>query len=1006
MSMNSVRLPRKLNKSVSGGQLTEAGRLRPVGALAITLNMLPLHRVTMTLAENDLPLAIHDLVEVYNQNGSVGVYRVTKITPTYRKERKIELSHGLDVFSDSTFAGIETFSGTVAAFLQKVISAQTQKIGGVSYWQLGTVADANPWNKDIKYDNLMECLTDIAKTEEDYVFTFDMSTFPWTLNFVARDSAVLSEFRLGRNMESCQVAMDDSELCTRLYLSVTTETQETVTDGGTTYIAGKKTSEGYYTYNDTAAQAIWGIVCKTAGVLRKDVPTDPMLTAWVDAYFSRHNTPALQITISGEELNRLTGESIDELFIGRICRVALPDYAVVFTERIVSVQYPDALRTPYYVKVSLANKRQTAEGSFAELRQSTGRGGGTARAAKDKADNNETEQEKRRIIYDLQVTKDERRFAIIATESWYDQTEAAGQTLIGKYTADFELTARKLSSAFSVTGVRLDANGDPVTDGSGNYVFDGGHNALSSQITQTATDITTLVQKTGINSLGQNETLYSQISQTATDITTLVRKTGINSLGQSETLYSRISQNEQSITTKVSAGDIASTINQTAQSVLISAAKINLEGYVNASDLHSVEAKIDNLKAGLAAATLLITDTLQCSAFSFNGDYARWGTLSLGNLKSMTVLTHSIENKDFDHYHGITLTESNGVVTATIGAAQGSAGSDSFNMADTAWYAGRVSAFKTAVSTALGSAGWSSGSDITTVIAASFDSANKRIKVNSATATIAYPGDSSATTVNIGLGNLDISAALDAYVATLTQPTSYQLNYQSGTNYTYHVRAQVNGTWYESGDLSAANAYNNGWSGAYGTVGISPGSAQSLTPGSSVTVYAQAKRTSGAQSKTNVASVVVSAASASIDSIVKNGSAAFSANYKTVYVPVKASGTNVSDATETVSCDITDAWNAGAASVTPESHTVQSNRTVTYTSNGTKTLNPSSGYNVMGKATITVSVPDPDISVSAIATSSSAYTCDVARSISSAYSHAKLTITAGSKTKTIAINII
>ena len=55
MNNTRVRLPRKLAKSVSGGVLAEEGRLNPVGAMGITLNMLPVHRVTMTLSENDLP---------------------------------------------------------------------------------------------------------------------------------------------------------------------------------------------------------------------------------------------------------------------------------------------------------------------------------------------------------------------------------------------------------------------------------------------------------------------------------------------------------------------------------------------------------------------------------------------------------------------------------------------------------------------------------------------------------------------------------------------------------------------------------------------------------------------------------------------------------------------------------------------------------------------------------------------------------------------------------------
>lgn len=52
-------------------------------------------------------------------------------------------------------------------------------------------------------------------------------------------------------------------------------------------------------------------------------------------------------------------------------------------------------------------------------------------------------------------------------------------------------------------------------------------------------------------------------------------------------LSSRITANANSITTKVSAGAIASTINQTAQSVKINASKIDLTGYVTASSLTS-----------------------------------------------------------------------------------------------------------------------------------------------------------------------------------------------------------------------------------------------------------------------------------------------------------------------------------------------------------------------------------------------------------------------------------
>lgn len=49
-------------------------------------------------------------------------------------------------------------------------------------------------------------------------------------------------------------------------------------------------------------------------------------------------------------------------------------------------------------------------------------------------------------------------------------------------------------------------------------------------------------------------------------------------------------------------------------------------------------------------------------------------------------------------------------------------------------------------------------------------------------------------------------------------------------------------------------AYGNGWSGCYGTVGLDSTTAKTLGYGETVTVYAQAKASSGASGKTNVAS--------------------------------------------------------------------------------------------------------------------------------------------------------
>ena len=86
-----------------------------------------------------------------------------------------------------------------------------------------------------------------------------------------------------------------------------------------------------------------------------------------------------------------------------------------------------------------------------------------------------------------------------------------------------------------------------------------------ASFTLTSTTVTTLVTKTGINSLGQNETLYGKISTQADQISLVVTQTQGGNV--------------------VNAASIVTAINNAGSSVTISANKINLHGNVSISDL-------------------------------------------------------------------------------------------------------------------------------------------------------------------------------------------------------------------------------------------------------------------------------------------------------------------------------------------------------------------------------------------------------------------------------------
>ena len=344
----AVRLPRVLNSDLS-----EAFRLRPV-EMTITLNLREESAATITLPDDAQDVPVRTFVELYAPRGSAGIFRVTDTSRNVFNQRVLTLKSGLSTLEDSVYRVQEDYEGTVQAFLSAVLGYQT-----VTRWQLGTVADGSTVYKrsGINYNSLADLIRGLSDDDVDHYFETDYTTTPWTLHYRAVPTSVGCEMRLSRSVRTVQIVRNDAELCTRLYLSVSSDLVETE----------------LRTYNDEDAQAVYGIVEKTADVNAADV-ADP--DAWAARYMREHKAPAVQITIDGYELARLTGDSWDEYSLGKLCRVNLS--GELLEERVVSVTYPDPLGEPDLVQVQLATKAATASGAIANLVRKSGGGGGGA----------------------------------------------------------------------------------------------------------------------------------------------------------------------------------------------------------------------------------------------------------------------------------------------------------------------------------------------------------------------------------------------------------------------------------------------------------------------------------------------------------------------------------------------------------------------------------------------------------------------------------------------------
>ena len=90
--------------------------------------------------------------------------------------------------------------------------------------------------------------------------------------------------------------------------------------------------------------------------------TAESLQSYITRYLEDHKNPRISIEINGVDLATATEESLDSFRIGRLFRLALPDYSVKMEERILVRSITDVYGDPRGVRLTLAsNIRDTAE---------------------------------------------------------------------------------------------------------------------------------------------------------------------------------------------------------------------------------------------------------------------------------------------------------------------------------------------------------------------------------------------------------------------------------------------------------------------------------------------------------------------------------------------------------------------------------------------------------------------------------------------------------------------
>lgn len=160
-----------------------------------------------------------NFIDAYGDTGRYyGKYRIMpKDTKKSEDSNRItyECEHVLATLLDDVMLDYHQYTNfTTEEVLQFILELQTTE-----HWVLGDVQFERRFHYGFENENgLLAPILSIPKIfDEPYLFTFDTTSYPWTLNLVRPSNNVVWDIRWGRDMVNFDEVSDPEELANRIY---------------------------------------------------------------------------------------------------------------------------------------------------------------------------------------------------------------------------------------------------------------------------------------------------------------------------------------------------------------------------------------------------------------------------------------------------------------------------------------------------------------------------------------------------------------------------------------------------------------------------------------------------------------------------------------------------------------------------------------------------------------------------------------------------------------------
>lgn len=298
-----------------------------------------------------------NLVELYDGKERVDLFRIigedltrsTQAVTVYNCEHILATLIDDILFQYHQIGNINVFTSTVIRY---ILDRQTTQ-----NWRLGRCDVSRQFEYKWENENLLAALFSVAKPfTERYIWDWNTTGYPWTLNLLLLDNDVKSEIRYGKNMTQITKTTDATNVITRLYCLGYGE--------GDNQLDIRGVNNGL-PYIDSPTMATWGM--KAAILADRRFEERESLKAYGQQILNGTKDPYVSYSAQAVDLYKLTGQRYDKYIVGDMVKVVDRTDGINDIFPIVEIEKSDLTGNPGGVNVTIANKTKDLSGSITDL---------------------------------------------------------------------------------------------------------------------------------------------------------------------------------------------------------------------------------------------------------------------------------------------------------------------------------------------------------------------------------------------------------------------------------------------------------------------------------------------------------------------------------------------------------------------------------------------------------------------------------------------------------------